>query len=239
MMRDHRLTSALAPHGNPAGAFDAHVVTRASKTVLTAMLALAAASWVIAVGQMNGMDMGVATTRGSFGFFAAVWVSMMAAMMLPGAAAAVVRHVHASGRVRGVPLFLASYLAVWVLVGVALYPVYRPHGSAAAGAIVIAAGVYESTPLKQRFRRRCRESVRSGFEFGLCCVGSSLGLMLILVALGVMSVTWMAVIAGLVLAQKFLPAKTAIDVPVALAIAGLGLLIFIAPGSIPGLTPPM
>ncbi|HEY3086596.1 MAG TPA: DUF2182 domain-containing protein [Jatrophihabitantaceae bacterium] len=165
---------------------------------------------------------------------------MMAAMMLPGAAAAVVRHVHASGRVRGVPLFVASYLAVWALVGVAVYAVYRPHGSAAAAAIVIAAGVYEFTPLKQRFRRRCRESVlRSGFEFGLCCVGSSIGLMLMLGALGLMSVTWMAVIAALVLAQKLLPAKAAIDVPLALAIVGLGLLIVIGPGSIPGLTPPM
>ncbi|HEY3086597.1 MAG TPA: hypothetical protein VGJ59_00855 [Jatrophihabitantaceae bacterium] len=67
-MRDHRLTSALDADGNPARAFDAHVVTRGSKTVLTAMLALAAASWVIAVGQMNGMDMGVGTELGSFGF---------------------------------------------------------------------------------------------------------------------------------------------------------------------------
>ena len=105
--------------------------------------------------------------------------------------------------------------------------------------MAIAAGVYEFTPLKQHFRRRCRESVRSGLEFGLYCVGSSIGLMLILVALGVMSVTWMSVIAVLVLAQKLLPAKAAIDVPLALAIVGLGILIVIAPSSVPRLTPPM
>jgi predicted metal-binding membrane protein len=46
-----------------------------------------------------------------------------------------------------------------------------------------------------------------------------------LVALGVMSVTWMAVVAALVLAQKLLPPRAAIDVPVALAIVGLGILI--------------
>ena len=159
--------------------------------------------------------------------------------MLPGAAPAVLRRARASGRVRAVPLFVGSYLAVWTLVGVAVYALYRPHGSLAAGAVVIAAGVYELTPLKRRFRRRCRESVRSGFEFGLCCVGSSIGLMLMLVALGVMSVTWMSVIAVLVLAQKLLPAKAAIDVPLALAIVGLGILIVIAPSSVPGLTPPM
>ena len=211
----------------------------APRAALTATLGLAAACWVVAVRQMRGMDMGSATELGSFGFFAELWVAMMAAMMLPGAAAAVVRHVHASSRALAVPLFVASYLAVWALVGVAVYAVYRPHGSAATGAIVIAAGVYEVTPLKQRFRRRCRESIRSGFRFGLCCLGSSIGLMLMLVALGVMSVTWMAVIAVLVLAQKLLPPSVGIDVPLALAIIGLGVLIVIAPASVPGLTPPM
>jgi hypothetical protein len=49
----------------------------------------------------------------------------------------------------------------------------------------------------------------------------------------------MSVIAGLVLAQKLLPAKAAIDVPLALAIVGLGILIIIAPSSVPGLTPPL
>jgi predicted metal-binding membrane protein len=213
--------------------------TAATAAALTATLGLAAACWVVAVRQMNGMDMGVATRLGSFAFFAALWMSMMAAMMLPGAAPAVVRRAHGSGGVRAAPLFVGSYLAVWALAGVAVYALYRPHGSFAAGVVVIAAGVYELTPLKQHFRRRCRESVRSGWEFGLCCVGSSIGLMLMLVALGVMSVTWMCVIAVVVLAQKLRPAKAVLDVPLALAIVGLGVLIVIAPSSVPGLTLPM
>ena len=213
--------------------------TAATAAALTATLGLAAASWVVAVRQMNGMDMGVATELGSFAFFIALWMWMMAAMMLPGVAPAVLRRAHASGRVRAVPPFVGSYLAVWTLVGVAVYGLYRPHGSFAAGAVAIAAGVYELTPLKRHFRRRCRESVRSGLELGLCCVGSTIGLMLLLVALGVMSVAWMSVIAVIVLAQKLLPANAAIDVPLALAIVGLGTLILIAPSSVPGLTPPM
>ena len=206
---------------------------------LAATIGLAAACWVIAIWQMNGMDMGTATRLGSFGFFIAVWVVMMAAMMLPGAAPAVLRRAQASGGVRVVPLFIGSYLAVWALVGVAVYALYRPHGSVAAGVVVIAVGVYEFTPLKRHFRRRCRDSVRSGFQFGLCCADSSIGLMAMLVALGIMSVTWMSVIAVLVLAQKLLPAKTVIDLPVALAIAGLGVLIVITPSLVPGLSPPM
>jgi predicted metal-binding membrane protein len=207
--------------------------------VLPATLGLAAASWVVAARQMSGMDMGIATRLGSFAFFVALWVSMMAAMMLPGAVPAVLRRAHAGGRVHVVPLFVGSYLAVWALVGVAVYGAYRPHGPVAAGAVAVAAGVYELTPLKQHFRRRCRESVRSGFAFGLYCVGSSIGLMLVLVAVSVMSVTWMSVIAAIVLAQKLLPAKPVVDVSLALAIVGLGVLIVLSPSSVPGLTPSM
>jgi predicted metal-binding membrane protein len=213
--------------------------TAAAAAALTATLGLSAAAWVLAVQQMNGMDMGVQTELGSFAFFVALWASMMAAMMLPGAVPAVVRHVRSDGRLGAVPQFVASYLAVWTLVGVAVYGLYRPHGPSAAGALAIAAGVYELTRLKQHCRRRCRESVRSGFELGLYCLGSSIGLMLMLVALGVMSVTWMSAVAVLVVAQKLLPARAAIDVPVALAIVGLGVLIVFAPGSVPGLTPAM
>src|SRR3984893_15508047 len=162
---------------------------------------------------------------------------MMAAMMLPGAAPAVLECARTDGRVRAVPLFVGSYLAVWTLV--AVYALYRPHGSFAAGAVAIAAGDYEFTPLKQHFRRRCRESVRSGFEFGLYCVGSSIGLMLILVALSVMSVTWMSSSAVLSLSQRFLPPRASIDVPVALTIVRPGIVIVVAPGSVPGVVPTM
>jgi predicted metal-binding membrane protein len=230
------LLKVVRDSGSPAARAGTWAPTAAA---LTATLGLAAAAWVVAIRQMNGMDMGVATRLGSFAFFTALWVWMMAAMMLPGAAAAVLRRAHASGGVRAVPLFVGSYLAVWALVGVAVYALYRPHGYVAASAVVIAAGIYELTPVKRHFRRRCRESVRSGYAFGLYCVGSSIGLMLLLVALSVMSVAWMAVIATLVVAQKLLPARAALDVPLALAIVGLGILIIIEPSSVPGLTPPM
>ena len=197
----------------------------ATAVALTMTLGLAAASWLVVVRQMSGMDMGVATRLGSFQFFVTLWVLMMAAMMPPSAAPIVVRHAHGSGGVRAVPVFVGSYLAVWTLVRVAAYALYRPHGTFAAGAAVIAAGVYQFTLLKQRFRRRYRETVRSGLAFGFCCVGSSIGLMLMLVALNIMSITWMSAIAVLVLAQKVLPPKAAVDVPLALAVVGLGILI--------------
>jgi predicted metal-binding membrane protein len=62
--------------------------------------------------------------------------------------------------------------------------------------------------------------------------------MAVLVALGVMSLVWMAVVAVIVGAQKLLPARAALDIPLALALIGLGLLIVIAPAAVPGLMPP-
>lgn len=213
--------------------------TAAAATALTTTLALAAGCWVVSIRQMNGMGMGTATSLGSFAFFIALWLAMMAAMMLPGAAPAALRCARTSGRVPAVLVFIGSYLAIWAVVGVAVYAVYRPHGTAAAGVLVLAAGLYEITPLKRLCRRRCLEGSGSGIGFGLWCVGSSIGLMAVVLALGVMSFAWMAVIAGLVLAQKIWPYRAFIDVPLALAIAGFGLLILIAPGLVPGLTPPM
>src|SRR5436305_9453508 len=93
----------------------------ARTAAMAATLGLAAASWGIAVWQMHGMDMGVATRLGSFASFIAVWVVMMTAMMLPGAGPAVLRRAQAGGGVRAVPLFIGSYLAVWALVGGAVY----------------------------------------------------------------------------------------------------------------------
>jgi predicted metal-binding membrane protein len=210
----------------------------ATAAALAATLGLAAACWVVSVQQMNGMSMGTATPLGSFGFFIAVWAAMMAAMMLPGAAPAVARRAHAGG-VRAVPLFVGSYLAVWAVAGVLVYAVYRPHGTLVAGVVTIAAGIYEFTPLKQHYRRRCQETTSSGLGLGLCCVGSSAGLMAVLVALGVMSIPWMAVITIIVLAQKLLPPIPAVDMLLALAITGLGALIVVSPAAVPGLTPPM
>lgn len=219
-MTDHRLLTAPS---------------RTDAAVLTATLVAAGLCWIVAVRQMHGMNMGVATDLGSFAFFLAAWVPMMAAMMLPGAAPTLVRRTRSGGA--ALP-FVALYLAAWTAIGIAVYAAYRPHGTVVAGVIVIAAGLYELTPLKSRCRVRGRETTRSG-EFALCCVGSGLGLMLMLVALGVMSIAWMSIITVVVLVQKLVPTKPGVDVPIALAIVALGLVIVISPAAVPGLMPSM
>ena len=154
---------------------------------------------------------------------------MMAAMMVPGAVPAVIR----SGRAL---MFMASYVAVWGSVGLALYALHEP-GAAAAGALTVAAGLYELTPLKRNCRLRCQEYAGSGLEFGVHCVGASVGLMAMLVAVGAMSIAWISIVAALILAQKLVPPRAIFDIPVALAIVALGAVIALAPESVPGVMP--
>jgi predicted metal-binding membrane protein len=196
-------------------------MTSTRAAVATATLFAAAASWVVALAQMRGMDMGSETDLGTLGFFVAAWVPMMAAMMLPGAIPAI------AARALRAPFFAVAYVAVWTLFGLAVYAVYRPHSLAVAGGLTIAAGLYELTPLKRSCRRRCQATVQSGLAFGTYCVGSSVGLMAMLVALGAMSVTWMTVIATLVLVQKLVPPRAVLDISVAAAIVIVGIIVLV------------
>jgi predicted metal-binding membrane protein len=163
---------------------------------------------------MTGMKMGPALP---------VSVLMMAAMMLPSAVPAIARHAGERAGVLAPARFTGSYLGIWAVAALAMCLLYRPPGAVAAGALLVGAGLYELTPLKRECRRRCRARVPSGLRFGVYCFGSSIGLMLVLVAVDVMSIALMAAIAVVVLAQKLLPPLPAVDVPLALAIVALGI----------------
>ena len=123
-------------------------------------------------------------------------------MMRPGALPAIVRSARARHGALVAPLFAGSYLVVWTAVGLAIYALYRPPATGVAVALVAAAVLYELTPLKRVCRRRCREEQRSGVRFGGWCVGSSLGLMAVLVALDPMSLPLMCAVGAIALIQK-------------------------------------
>ena len=193
----------------------------ASTTTLTALLLLVGAAWAISVRRMTGMDMG--SGLGSLSFFVVTWTAMMAAMMLPAALPA------ALGLDGLAPLvFAASYVTVWGLAGFAAFAAYRGIHAAEAG-VVLAAAIYELTPLKRRCLARCRDGVGSetngvaaGARYGLHCLGCSAGLMVVLLALGAMSVAWMLVVASLVFVEKVPRSGASLVEPVALLLAGLG-----------------
>lgn len=231
-------------------------------------------AWIVTVQRMRGMDAGPGTDLGGLGWYLGIWVTMMAAMMLPSVAPMVLLHARISREKerRGqasVPtwVFVAGYLAAWAAYGVAAYTVYRGvraidggilawdrGGPYVAGAALVVAGIYELTPLKSVCLRHCRSpmhfllggwhsgwtgSFRMGVEHGGYCVGCCWGIMLALFAVGVMSLFWMAVVAGVIFVQKLAPVRQDRLTRVAAAgFIGLGIWMAVAPGSIPGLTEP-
>lgn len=163
-------------------------------------------------------------------------------------------------------VFVLSYLAVWTAFGIASYGLYRGvqsldlgvlawdrQGPIVAGVTVAAAGLYELTPLKRACLRHCRGpmhfvlggwkpgtrgAVAMGAEHGAWCAGCCWGLMVILFTLGVMSLTWMLVVAGVIFAQKVLPWGQRLHWAFAAVLVALGIWIAVDPGSVPGLVQP-
>ena len=163
-------------------------------------------------------------------------------------------------------VFLAGYVVAWTAYGLVAYGVYRlarsldpsflgwsREGPIVAGAVVALAGAYQLTPVKQICLRHCRTpfhfvlhrwhagafgALRMGVEHGLWCVGCCWALMLVLFAVGVMSLTWMVIVAAVIFAEKVLPLGERLTTVFALALVGLGIWIAVAPGSVPFLTQP-
>src|SRR5690349_13958628 len=98
------------------------------------------------------------------------WAPMMAAMMIPGAAPAILRRARRGDGVLAAPLFTASYFAIWLLVGLGVRLLYRPPGAVVAAALICAGALYELSPVQRACRRRCRERLRSGAGLGVACV---------------------------------------------------------------------
>jgi predicted metal-binding membrane protein len=186
----------------------------------------------------------------------------MAAMMLPSALPMVLLFGHVASRrtdsravLAPTAVFVAGYLAVWSAFGIAAFGLARlvrglepgfvaGHGPLVAGAAIVAAGLYQLTPLKRLCLRHCRSplaflvrhwrdgsggAMAMGAAHGAYCVGCCTGLMLILFALGVMSLLWMAVVAALVFAEKVLPAGDRLAPLIAVALVALGLWVAVQP----------
>jgi predicted metal-binding membrane protein len=230
-------------------------LTARSRTAIL-LVAGAAVAWGVTVERMRGMDAGPGTDLGGLGWYLGIWVTMTAAMMLPSAVPAA-GHVARLARRSPTVLFAGGYLAVWTVYGLGAYGLYRllssldtgwlawgERGPWAAGAVIVAAGIYELTPLKRRSLRRCRRAAHperplwSGLAHGLDCVGCSGGLMAVLFVLGAMSLFWMALVAVAIFAEKVLPHGARLAVPLAVVLVALGIWVGVSPAGVPGLTQP-
>jgi predicted metal-binding membrane protein len=243
--------------------------------LLSLLVILAAIAWALTDDRMTGMDAGPGTDVGGLGWFIGVWVVMMAAMMFPSIAPMVIMfaRIQAGRRERGadVPegmtaLFVAGYLVSWAAAGLVGYAVFRlgaevtgdafswdNAGQYLAGGLIVAAAVYQLTPLKDVCLRNCRNplmfllerskpgragALRMGIEHGGYCVGCCWMLMVALFALGVMSIGWMAFIAALIAIEKLLPWRAVANRGIAILLLVLGLAVAFAPEDVPGLTVP-
>jgi predicted metal-binding membrane protein len=216
----------------------------------------AAVAWAFTVERMRGMDAGPGTDLGGLGWYLGIWVTMTAAMMLPSAVPAA-GQVARLARLDRPVLFVAGYLAVWTGYGLAAYGLYNvlssldtgwlawdERGPWLAGAVIVAAGIYELTPMKRSSLHRCRSArhpespLRSGLEYGRDCVTCSGGLMAVLFVVGAMSLFWMALVAAAIFAEKVLPRGARLLIPLAVALVALGVWVGVSPASVPGLTEP-
>jgi len=240
-------------------------LTLRSRTALAASLVgVALVAWIVTVQRMRGMDAGPGTDLGAFGWYVGIWVTMMSAMMLPSAAPTVLMFARVR-RGAATWVFTLGYLLVWTGYGLAAYAVYRGIRAAApsflawddrgpwvAGGALVAAGLWQLTPLKTLCLRHCRSplhwllrgrsgrlgAVWMGIEHGAFCVGCCTGLMLALFALGVMSLFWMAVVAAAILVEKTLPGGEVFARLLAVVLVALGIWVAASPASVPGLKQP-
>lgn len=235
------------------------------------LLALSAAAWVVSDLRMSGMAVGPGGDLGTFAFFLVTWVVMTAAMMFPSTAPMVALYVglQRGRRRRQLPveagagaLLVVGYLAAWTAFGVLAYAVVRAGtgslswdggGQWLAVGVLLAAAVYETTPLKHACLRRCRGplsyllgswrdgrlgALRMGVEHGGWCVGCCWGLMVALFALGAMSLAWMALVGALIALEKLLPWRRLAVAVVAGALVLLALGVALVPTHLPGLAAP-
>jgi predicted metal-binding membrane protein len=193
---------------------------------------------------------------------------MMAAMMFPSVAPTIALYSRMTkARSPLSPLlFAAGYLLTWTGVGLLAFAValaggritgdvlsWDRAGRWAAGATLVLAAVYELTPVKDVCLGKCRSplgallgswrggrsgALRMGARNGAWCVGCCWALMASFFALGIMSIAWMAVIAGLIAAEKTAPWPRVATYGTAAILVGLGMLLLAAPDAVPGLTIP-
>ncbi len=262
------IVSAHEQASGSGGLAPAYAAARARLGLIALLFVLAGLGWWWTVERMRGMDGGPWTDLGTFAWFLGVWVVMMAAMMFPSVAPTVALYSRMTrSRSTFAPLlFTFGYLVAWASVGVLAFVLATTGGRVwgdvlswdragrwVAAATLIVAAVYELTPLKDVCLGKCRSplgfllgswrdgaagGLQMGVRHGAWCIGCCWALMASLFALGVMSVVWMAVVAGLIAFEKLIPSRPTATYGTAAILFVLGVLLIAAPDTIPALTIP-
>jgi len=213
----------------------------------------------VSAGGMRGDAMSMDTQSTMlFAAFLVAWVAMMAAMMLP-AVLPVVRlyaRAAAAGNAAPVGIFVAGYLGLWSAVGIPAFLAWsRLNGPVAhaypwagrfAGAVAVAAGLYQVSPLKSMCLRHCRSPISfflqhgkhldrparaflAGGHHGMYCLGCCWMLMVLLIAFGTMQLAWMLALAVLILLEKVAPFGDRLRQVTAAMLVLLGVVLLVHP----------
>jgi predicted metal-binding membrane protein len=250
------------------GLTPAFAAARTRLGLVALLFILAGIGWWWTVDRMRGMDNGPWTDLGTLGWFLGVWVVMMAAMMFPSVSPTVALYSRMTNARSAVSplLFALGYLVTWAAAGALAFAVAFAGGRIAGdvlswgraghwvgAATLIVASAYELTPLKDVCLGKCRSplgqllgswrdgwsgALRMGLTNGGWCVGCCWALMASFFALGIMSVVWMALVAGLIAIEKTLPWRRVATYGTAAVLLVLGALLLAVPDAVPGLTIP-
>jgi predicted metal-binding membrane protein len=180
------------------------------------VLAIAAVAWVAVLIEARGMVAMGGTMGLGLVAFVPLWTLMMAAMMLPSAApvAVVYERSKSDRHAWRLATFSAGYMIVWGLAGIPAFVIASVASSVAmdrpsatrwiAAGMFLVVGLYQLGPLKARHLGHCRSSQSQlGYRYALYCLGCCWALMLVLVVAGIMNVLVMAVLAGVILVEKY------------------------------------
>ena len=244
------------------------VIAKQRNAILIVLLALAAAGWYVVVTRSGGSTMSghmaarPDLTMGSASLFFTMWVAMMVAMMFPAAAPMVVMY----GRMRrsdpiSVAMFTGSYISLWVVFGALAFALGRiveaqagrsmwfsDNWARGGGVLLVLAGLYQLTPLKDVCLRHCRTplafvmthwrdgrsgAVRMGVRHATYCLGCCWLLFLVLVPLGVMNIAAMIAVTVVVFGEKVLPWGRGVARVAAAGLVIYGALVVFSPGLLP------
>ena len=242
---------------------------RERNLILGSLLVLAAAAWGLLIWQAAVVDDEMSLTMGmSAPLWIALWIAMMIAIMFPTAAPMIMMfaRVHAKREERGqtfVPtwVFASSYLIVWAVAGVIAYAGavggdaladesiwVMDNAARIGGGVLIAAGLYQLSPLKNVCLNKCRSpisfilnswrdgyggSFRMGLEHGVYCLGCCWLLFVILFPLGMMSIGVLALITLLIFAEKSTPIGRQVAILAAIALIVYGAVVVFVPDALP------
>ena len=253
--------------------------SRAELGLAGLLLAIAAAAWLLthrlAMPDMStGVLTGATPMGGTMGSpvaaaasFLATWTVMMAAMMLPSIVPFTIgisRLMRARHAPRGgLAVLTLCYFLVWIATGAAAYLVLRgvdmlpasmPTLARAGAGVLLAAGIYQLTPLKRVCLRHCRSplslvlrhgpdalrgrwgAARVGLRHGGYCLGCCWALMAVLLAVGVMSLVWMAAVASVIAVEKLYRRGELAARILGGALIAAGLVLLVQPAVLPAMS---